>query len=41
MHELSGKYSYRIGDYRVIYEIRNHKLIILVIKIGDRKDVYG
>jgi mRNA interferase RelE/StbE len=31
-------YRIRIGDYRVIFEI--HKDIILITKIGDRKDIY-
>lgn len=30
----------RSGDYRIIYEIHNDTLIILVVKIGHRKDVY-
>jgi len=30
----------RVGDYRIIYEIQNEVLIILVIKIGHRKDIY-
>jgi mRNA interferase RelE/StbE len=30
----------RIGDYRIIYEIQNDILVILVIKIGHRKDIY-
>lgn len=30
----------RIGDYRVIYEVRDEVLIVLVIKIGHRKQVY-
>lgn len=30
----------RVGDYRIVYEIQNDVLIILVIKIGHRKDVY-
>jgi len=30
----------RIGDYRIIYEIQEDVLIILVVKIGHRKDVY-
>ncbi len=30
----------RIGDYRVIYEINDDELVLIVIKIGARGDVY-
>jgi mRNA interferase RelE/StbE len=30
----------RVGDYRIIYEIQNDILMILIIKIGHRKDIY-
>ncbi len=40
--KLSGFERYRIrqGNYRVLYSIRDTELVIYVIKIGDRKDVY-
>jgi mRNA interferase RelE/StbE len=41
--KLAGeKHTYRIrtGDYRIIYEVNNNILLILVLKIGHRKDVY-
>lgn len=33
-------YRIRLGDYRVVYEVHDDKLIVLVIKIGHRRDVY-
>ena len=33
-------YRFRIGDYRVVYEIKQEVLLILVIKIGHRSEVY-
>ncbi len=37
---LGGCYSYRVGDYRVVYEIHKETVIIAVIRVGHRKDVY-
>jgi mRNA interferase RelE/StbE len=33
-------YRIRSGNYRVIYQIQEKVLIVLVVRIGDRKDVY-
>ena len=40
--KLSGSNKYRIrqGNYRIVYSIENDKLVVYVVKIGDRKDVY-
>jgi mRNA interferase RelE/StbE len=41
--KLSGEddlYRVRVGDYRVVYEIRDRVLIILVLNIGHRREVY-
>ncbi|MER5981049.1 type II toxin-antitoxin system RelE/ParE family toxin [Streptomyces sp. NPDC001857] len=36
----SGLYRLRVGSYRVAYQINDGELIILVVKVGDRRDVY-
>jgi len=33
-------YRLRVGDYRLIIDIENNKLILLIIKIGHRKNIY-
>ena len=38
--DLSGLWRYRVGDYRVICELYEEKVSVLVIRIGHRKDVY-
>lgn len=37
---LAGLWSLRAGDYRAIYQIKNNELIVVVIRIGHRKDIY-
>lgn len=39
---MVGKTAWRllVGEYRVIYDIKDKKLTVLVLKIGARKDVY-
>ena len=36
----SGQWRYRIGDYRLICEIHDDKLVILALTIGHRREVY-
>ena len=40
--KLSGKDKYRLrqGNYRIIYSIEDDKLIVHIVKVGHRKDVY-
>lgn len=33
-------YRIRLGDYRIVYEVRDERLIVLIIKIGHRREVY-
>jgi mRNA interferase RelE/StbE len=37
---LGGLWRYRVGDYRVICEIQDGALRVLVVQLGNRKDVY-
>jgi mRNA interferase RelE/StbE len=39
--EFQGYWRYRWGDYRVIYKISEREILILVLRISNRKDVYG
>ena len=41
--KMKGNNSFhkiRAGDYRIIYEIHDDRVVILIVKIGHRKDVY-
>jgi mRNA interferase RelE/StbE len=33
-------YRIRIGDYRIVYEVQKSRLLVLVIKVGHRREVY-
>lgn len=44
--KLSGQsnpalYRIRIGDYRIIYAVEEDRLIILIVEVGHRKDIYN
>ncbi len=36
----SGKWRYRVGDYRLLAEIEDDKIIILILNVGHRRDIY-
>lgn len=38
--ELAGFWRYRVGQYRLICRIEDERLVVLVIEIGHRRDVY-
>jgi mRNA interferase RelE/StbE len=37
---FKGLYRYRYGSYRIIYAIDRRSVVILILRIADRKDVY-
>jgi mRNA interferase RelE/StbE len=39
--DLAGLWRYRVGDYRVLCQIRDGELLVLVVAVGHRRDVYG
>lgn len=38
--DLGGFWRYRVGNFRIICKIDDGKLVVLVVKISHRKDVY-
>lgn len=36
----SGTWRYRVGDYRLIAEIQEEKVLILILEVGHRRDIY-
>jgi mRNA interferase RelE/StbE len=37
----SGQWRYRIGDYRLICEIYDDRMVILALSVGHRRDIYN
>jgi mRNA interferase RelE/StbE len=41
--KLSGEdnlYRIRTGDYRIVYQIQDKQLVVLIVRIGHRRDIY-
>lgn len=38
--EKSGLWRYQVGKYRVVVEFIDHTMVILVVDVGHRKDIY-
>ena len=36
----AGRYRIRVGDYRIIYDIEDDELLILILRVGHRRDIY-
>tara|TARA_R110002124_G_scaffold126919_1_gene286764 strand:+ start:12623 stop:12895 length:273 start_codon:yes stop_codon:yes gene_type:complete len=37
---MKGLWRYRVGDYRIISQIQDENILILVVRIGHRRDIY-
>jgi len=37
----SGQWRYRVGDYRIIAQIQDDKVVILIVQVGHRRDIYS
>jgi mRNA interferase RelE/StbE len=39
---LQGEYAFRIrvGDYRIVYRVRGKELVVLLLRIGHRREIY-
>ena len=43
MEKLEGTddlYGVRVGNYRIIYQIQDENLLIMIVKVEDRKEIY-
>ncbi len=38
--ELDGLRRVRVGTYRIVFEVRNRELLVLVVRVGHRSNVY-
>lgn len=39
--DKSGQWRYRVGDYRLLAEIEDDRIVILILSVGHRRDVYN
>ncbi|MBM4126588.1 MAG: type II toxin-antitoxin system RelE/ParE family toxin [Nitrospira sp.] len=37
---LSDRWSYRVGDWRILYKVRKNEVVVLVLTVGHRSEVY-
>lgn len=41
IEDLGDKWRYRVGDYRIVTEIEDDRVVILVVNIGHRSEIYN
>ncbi len=39
--DLAGLWRYRVGDYRIVCRIQDGLLLVLVVSVGHRRNIYG
>ena len=37
----SGQWRYRVGDYRILADIQDNKIVILILNVGHRSEIYN
>lgn len=40
VEDKSGQYKYKVGDYRLVCEIKNDEVIVLALTVGNRSEIY-
>lgn len=40
LHDQDNAWRLRVGEYRVIYEIQDRRLVVVVVKVGHRREIY-
>jgi mRNA interferase RelE/StbE len=40
MAGIENRYRFRVGDYRIVYEIHDTVLVVVILAVGDRKEIY-
>lgn len=40
MAGVENRYRFRVSDWRIVFEIDDDRLLVLVLAVGDRKDIY-
>jgi len=38
--KYKGLYRLRVGDYRIIFQVKKEEVLIIIIRIGHRRDIY-